>query len=279
MIAPRLDASFTASPTSGQVPLLVAFTNTSVGDYTASVWDFGDASTSTLTNPTHLYATPGTFTVSLTISGVFRTDTVITPSMITVSPLSGPLQNGSFEDGWTDLPPAPGNLINQQPNSWSLEWVEPGQPLYGSGDLAGGVPECVHKLNWQLPPDEQLGGTNALILDGEATYKIFHFGAAFGAQLQQVVVGLTPGTSWRLTAPILLAYDQGTDDYGAESGVWVDGVGGWANFATMGNRSWYYHTVDFTAPPSGQVTVLIRVKSKWPVPADFFIDHIQLVSN
>ena len=44
---------FTTWPTSGVVPLTVAFTNTFSGDYTSSLWDFGDEVTSTLESPTH----------------------------------------------------------------------------------------------------------------------------------------------------------------------------------------------------------------------------------
>jgi hypothetical protein len=186
------------------------------------------------------------------------------------------LQNGSFEEGWTDLPPAPGNLINQQPNGWQLTWIEPGQSLYGAGDLAGGVPECVHRLATQLPPNEQPGGPDALILDGTTTYKIFHFGAAFGAELKQTVTGLAPNSSATLIVPVLAVLHGDQDPYSAESGVWVNGAGHWVNAGTMGNRNWYEHTISFTVPASGTAEILIRVKSKWPNPKDFFIDHIRL---
>lgn len=186
------------------------------------------------------------------------------------------LQNGNFSSGWTDMPPAPGSLINQQPNFWALRWVEPGQPLFGSGDLAGGVPECVHKLNDQLPPEEQLGGSQALILDGTATYKIFHNGSPFGAELRQTIGGLAPNTPATLTVPVLAVLFNETDPFGAESGAWANGNGRWANASEMGNRNWYRHVINFTVPPNGIVEVLIRVKSKWPRPKDFFIDGVTL---
>ncbi|MBI3734038.1 MAG: lamin tail domain-containing protein [Chloroflexi bacterium] len=63
-----LDASFTAAPTTGFAPLTVYFTNTSTGTYTDTLWSFGDGMTSTLTNTVHVYDTPGTYTVTLTIS-------------------------------------------------------------------------------------------------------------------------------------------------------------------------------------------------------------------
>lgn len=189
------------------------------------------------------------------------------------------LKNGSFSEGWTNLPPTPGFLINQQPNHWQLRWIEPGQSLFGAGDTAGGVPECVHKLADQLPPDEQLGGSNALILAGTATYKIFHGGSPFGAELKQMVTGLTPGTTAVLTAPVLVVLNNETDPFGAESGVWVNGAGGWVNGGQMGNRQWFHHTVQFTVPDSGTAEVIIRVKSKWARAKDFFIDGVTLVAE
>ncbi len=49
------------------VPQLVNFTNTSSGSGALTYsWDFGDAGTSTLTDPTHNYTAAGTYTVSLT---------------------------------------------------------------------------------------------------------------------------------------------------------------------------------------------------------------------
>ena len=76
-------AGFSASPTAGVAPLTVTFTNTSAGDYTTSLWDFGDKLTSTAESPTHTYAT-GFYTVALTVSGPGGTDTLTRPNYITV---------------------------------------------------------------------------------------------------------------------------------------------------------------------------------------------------
>jgi hypothetical protein len=199
----------------------------------------------------------------------------------TVLPGNNALANGGFEEGWTDLPPAPGFLINQQPNSWTLDWLDPGQPLYDDpGTLSQGVPECLHKLANQLPPNEQPGSPNALVLDGTATYKMFHHGAPFGSELRQVVT-LPPGTSWRLIVPIQTHLHGDLDAFGAESGVWVllsenEALGGWANGGVMGDRRWFDHAVEFDVPVGGQVIVLLRVKSKWFAPKDFFMDALRL---
>ncbi len=185
------------------------------------------------------------------------------------------LKNGAFTEGWTDLSPV-GTLINQQPNGWVLRWIEPGTSLFGAGDNAGGVPECVHKLAKQLPQNEQLGAKDALILAGDTTYKIFHAGSPFGAELKQVVTGLKPGSQAALEVPVLAVLYDEPDPFGAESGVWVNGEGEWVNGGQMGNRKWHRHTVNFTVPDNGSAIIEIRVKSKWPRKKDFFIDGITL---
>jgi PKD repeat protein len=77
-------AAFTASPTAGVPPLTVTFTNTSTGDYTSSLWGFGDGITSTLTSPTHTYTAAGVYTVTLTVSDGIDTSTITRPNHITV---------------------------------------------------------------------------------------------------------------------------------------------------------------------------------------------------
>ena len=192
------------------------------------------------------------------------------------------LKNGNFSEEWETLPALPeaGFLRNQRPNHWQLEWLKPGNPLYDDpNSRVQGIPECVHKLSEQLPPHEQLGAANALILDGKATYKIFSFGAAFGAALSQTVTGLQPGSQAMLTVPIQVHLHGETDDYGAESSVWVNGEGGWVNGKVMGDRKWYEHKVEFTVPDNGTAEIVIRVKSKWNKAKDFFFDGIKLAAR
>lgn len=62
-------ADFSGVPTSGVVPLTVAFTDlSSGGDVTAWDWDFGDGGTSTSQNPSHQYTVVGTYTVTLVVT-------------------------------------------------------------------------------------------------------------------------------------------------------------------------------------------------------------------
>ena len=79
-------AAFSATPTSGRLPLKVAFTDTSTGSITTWAWDFGNGSTSTLRQPTHTYTTAGTYTVKLTVTGPGGSNTATKTGYITVSP-------------------------------------------------------------------------------------------------------------------------------------------------------------------------------------------------
>jgi PKD repeat protein len=85
-----LAAGFTATPTSGGAPLAVAFTDSSTGDPTAWSWNFGDGTTSTDRNPTKIYATPGTYSVTLTVTGKdgVATNTTTQSGYITALPLT-----------------------------------------------------------------------------------------------------------------------------------------------------------------------------------------------
>ena len=62
-------ANFSASPTSGNAPLKVLFTDTSTGSPTSWLWDFGDGIYSKYAmNATHTFTSPGVYNVTLTVT-------------------------------------------------------------------------------------------------------------------------------------------------------------------------------------------------------------------
>lgn len=81
-----LAASFTQSATSTCTNNAVSFTNTTTPGSGGCTWSFGDGSTSTLANPTHAYATAGTYTVKL----VANYNNCADSTTHTVTVLSGP---------------------------------------------------------------------------------------------------------------------------------------------------------------------------------------------
>ncbi len=103
-------AMFQASPTSGNAPLTVSFTDTSTGSITSRVWNFGDGSTSTAANPAHVYASPGVYSPSLTVVGPGGSDTFTAMNLISVTT---PAPTADF--GASPLTPLPGQTVQFTP--------------------------------------------------------------------------------------------------------------------------------------------------------------------
>lgn len=82
-------ADFSFSPDEPRVGQTVTFTDTSTdgGTIVSRSWDFGDGNTSTDANPTHTYAAPGTYRVSLLVSNDADLSTTVAKT-ITVLPAS-----------------------------------------------------------------------------------------------------------------------------------------------------------------------------------------------
>ena len=101
-------SSFSGTPTSGTVPLDVTFTDLSdVVGGTAWNWSFGDGTwynTTGSSSPMHIYNSPGTYTVSLTVTNASGSDTATHSGYIAVSgtsssPVSGGSDSGSGGSG------------------------------------------------------------------------------------------------------------------------------------------------------------------------------------
>lgn len=88
IVHPEPQASFSALPTSGCIPLLVQFQNNSQPVDVSSQWFFGNGQTSQANAPSATYTTVGTFDVTLIVStsdGCI--DSAVSNSMITTYPL------------------------------------------------------------------------------------------------------------------------------------------------------------------------------------------------
>jgi PKD repeat protein len=77
----RTIADFTVGPEGVVAEQEVVFQNTSVNGEPV-LWDFGDGSTSILPNPKYTYALPGTYTVTLSVTGSGGTDEISAPVVI-----------------------------------------------------------------------------------------------------------------------------------------------------------------------------------------------------
>ena len=104
VVGPQLPfALFEGQPRAGEVPHATLFSDISLGPVSSWSWDFGDGTTSTVQNPTHVYGAVGTYTVTLTIDGTLGPDTRIETDYIVTKP--GPFMDGSFEQQTQGLPP------------------------------------------------------------------------------------------------------------------------------------------------------------------------------
>lgn len=98
-------AGFTGTPTSGNRPLEVQFTDASTGPVISWSWTFGDGNASTVQNPQYTYPDAGSYSVSLTVSNGTGTNTLTRANYITVNvPLPAPTvtsrSNATLNSGW-----------------------------------------------------------------------------------------------------------------------------------------------------------------------------------
>lgn len=156
-----LVANFTATPTSGSVPLTVNFTDASTGAITNWLWTFGDGTTSTATNPAYVYTHTGSFTVSLTVFGAGGSNLLTRTGCITVTaaPAAG---------GYAVVDTSQVRCYN---NTISITAPAAGQPFYGQDAQYSGLQASYtlssdgltvydHRtgLTWQRSPDTTVDG-------------------------------------------------------------------------------------------------------------------------
>jgi PKD repeat protein len=78
-------ADFTSLATSGGVPLAVKFMDASKGGPTSWSWDFGDGGKSSDRSPTHVYTRAGTYTVTLTVTNAYGSDSETKVGFVTAA--------------------------------------------------------------------------------------------------------------------------------------------------------------------------------------------------
>lgn len=118
-------ASFSASPTSGAAPLAVTLTDTSTGNVTSRSWNLGDGTTATTATVAKTYSTPGTYSVSLTVTGSGGSTTAT--QSVTVS-TGAPVANFSATPV-TGVAPLAVNFSDSSSgnvNSWSWQFGDGG---------------------------------------------------------------------------------------------------------------------------------------------------------
>jgi YD repeat-containing protein len=140
VIPPPPAANFSATPSNGTVPLSVQFTDASTGSVTSWSWVFGDGGTSASQNPSYTYSTPGTYTVSLTVTGPGGASTKSLPNCITVNFQSSGLDqytkmmlHGNGPNNGNQITDATGN---HTPTSVNSVTTSTGQSKFGGSSIS-----------------------------------------------------------------------------------------------------------------------------------------------
>lgn len=124
-------ADFSADPTSGGHPLTVQFTDASTGSPSAWAWDFdndGDTD-STDQNPTYEYASEGTYSVNLTVTNAYESDSETKTDYITVNPYVVPVAafSANVTSGYTPLAVAFTDSSTGPPTEWAWTFTGPNE--------------------------------------------------------------------------------------------------------------------------------------------------------
>jgi trimeric autotransporter adhesin len=124
-------ADFTGTPTTGDAPLNVTFSNASTGNPTSWSWNFGDpgsgsANTSTAQNPSHTYGANGTYTVTLTVTNATGSDTKTRTGYVKVGTAPTAAFTATPTSGAAPLIVNFTDTSTANPTSWSWDFGDPG---------------------------------------------------------------------------------------------------------------------------------------------------------
>jgi len=117
-----LDASFTYNPTSPVDGQAILFTDTSTGNPTSWLWDFGDGTSSTSQSPTYTYASVGSYNVVLSVTNSSNSDKM--SQTIIVSPDSMLAADFAYNPSSPDLGQAIAfsDISTGKPTSWQWDF-------------------------------------------------------------------------------------------------------------------------------------------------------------
>ncbi|MCX6258272.1 MAG: PKD domain-containing protein [Bacteroidia bacterium] len=126
-IAPT--ANFSANPTTTTCTSDVQFSDMSANTPTTWYWEFGDGQTSNQQSPLHTYPASGTYSVTLTCTNAYGSDTLVKPNYITINIPDNP----GITDGYGCLSEA---VVLTASGSGELHWFN---AATGGTDLGTGT--------------------------------------------------------------------------------------------------------------------------------------------
>jgi PKD repeat protein len=159
-------ADFSGTPTSGDYPLTVNFSDLSTNNPTSWEWDFGDGSPHVYTqNPSHQYTAAGDYTVTLTATNACGSDGESKPNYIHVSVPSNPPVAAFTANPTSGIVPLEVTFTDQStngPTSW--EWN------FGDGSPVSYDQNPVHTYTAIGDYDVTLTVTNTFGSDSHTEY-------------------------------------------------------------------------------------------------------------
>jgi PKD repeat protein len=160
-------AAFSGTPRFGPLPLTVQFNDTTTNIPTSWAWDFGDGSTSSAQNPSHLYTTAGTYSVMLTATNAGGSNATTKTSYITVMPAPAAAFSGTPTSGSAPLTVAFTDQSATAANGWA--WY------FGDEGFTSPWSEQTAAAGWsgrELPGSVVLPDGNIILMGGyDSTYK------------------------------------------------------------------------------------------------------------
>jgi PKD repeat protein len=236
--AASLDAAFTFSPSAPAPGQTVRFTDTSTGNPTSWSWSFGDGGTSTAQNPSHTFASAGSYAVTLIAGNASGTDTA--SRNVTVATSSEVLPGDRIYD-WT-LAGVPGGIPARSTifrtltaaNSTSeinaaIAACPSGQVVYlAAGTYSLGTITLGSKSGVTLRgagPGRTIINTtagDAIVTDGKTFYEAdaLNVSSGYAAGSQSIVLASTPSSAFAVGNLIMITEDASPNTFG-EPGVGV----------------------------------------------------------
>jgi PKD repeat protein len=148
-------ANASASPTSGNAPLLVTFTGSGAdpdGTIASYTWTFGDGGTSSLQNPTHSYVSGGSFTATVTVTDNNGATGSSSVGITVVAPTNqSPIANAGPDQ--VNLDPGVTVLLNGTASSdpdgtiTSYQWTQTAGPAITLSGASTATPSFAAPLN------------------------------------------------------------------------------------------------------------------------------------
>ncbi len=203
-------AEFVGTPLSGSTPQPAVFTDLSTGDPEAWFWTFGDGANSTMQNPTHVYASPGQYDVSLTVSNLCGNDAQTKVGYIVVGDPTVDVVVSTATAGPLGIYMTPGGTGDELSAAQQWDGVPGSTPAQVNGTItvtltSGGSPVAGHPASlitldssaggWSLCTNQADGPTDAT---GTTTFSGALTGGGFSAPaelLQVSVDGFSAATT------------------------------------------------------------------------------------